>query len=167
MRRNCRSRLTRFSPGACSAAGVQQQSTRLGKNASTATGSFFASLNPIDGLFDPKVIYDQYNSRFVVVALEQESEPTDSRSLVAVSDDSDPNGTWYFTAINSKVKVGNTNYWADYPGLAIDSQAIYITGNLFTFNGNGSNGSRLWIIPKTPFYSGGSASATIYNPGSL
>src|SRR5207248_11144104 len=104
--------------------------------------------------------------RFVVVALEQESSPTDSRILVAVSDDSDPNGTWYFGSINSKIKIGSRNYWTDYPGLGVDGQAIYITGNLFPFSVGGSaQGSRLWMIPKPSFYSGGSFAPALYDPG--
>jgi hypothetical protein len=52
-------------------AGTLQNSQRFGHNGSTATGSFFAAVAPVNATFDPKVIYDQYNSRFVVVALEQ------------------------------------------------------------------------------------------------
>ncbi|NIL95676.1 MAG: hypothetical protein GTO62_00645, partial [Planctomycetales bacterium] len=44
-------------------AGVQQNSQSL--------SSFFSSLSPATDTFDPKVIYDQYNDRFVVVTLEQ------------------------------------------------------------------------------------------------
>ena len=88
-----------------------------------------------------------------------------SRILVAVSDDSDPNGTWYFTAINSKTTIGGSDGWADYPGLAVDEEAIYITANMFRFNGPNTNlGSRLWIINKAPFYTGGVASVAIYDP---
>ena len=143
-----------------SKAGVLQNSQRLG----SGVGGFFAPLSPFNGLFDPKVIYDQYNGRFVVVALEQDTPSTRSRILVAVSDDSNPNGTWYYTAINAVVTISAANYWTDYPGLAIDSQAIYITGNEFSFASNSFGGSRLWIINKTPFYTGGAATANIYDP---
>jgi hypothetical protein len=142
-------------------AGVQQNSQRLGKNVTTAAGSFFASLTPLNGTFDPKVIYDQYNGRFVVVTLEQTTSPSNtSRILVAVSQTSDPNSGWYFTSINSTITIGTLS-WADYPGLAVGNNAIYITANMFSFAGNSYTGGRLWIINKTPFYTGGTPTSIV------
>jgi hypothetical protein len=132
--------------------------------------SFFTSLTPVNATFDPKVIYDQFADRFVVLTLERQDtaagDPVNSsRILVAVSDDSDPNGTWYFHSINSMINIGGTNHWADYPGFAIDEEAAYITNNMFTFGGSPAfGGVRLWIINKAPFYSGGAASFTVHNP---
>jgi hypothetical protein len=144
-------------------AGVQQNSQSL--------QSFFASVSPATLTFDPKVIYDQYAGRFVVATLEQTGRGTGSpaddvsKIFLAVSDDSDPNGTWYRFAIDSKVNIGGVNNWADYPGFAIDEEAIYITNNMFKFEGTGDfSGSRLWIVPKSPFYSGGAATSSIYDP---
>ena len=72
-------------------AGVQQNSQSL--------QSFFSSATLT---FDPKVIYDQYEGRFVVVTLEtlgrgDANTANDvSRIYLAVSDDSNPNGTLVF-----------------------------------------------------------------------
>ena len=110
-------------------AGVQQNSQGLGLDtAANVVGSFFAPLAPVNALFDPKVIYDQHAGRFVVVALERQDitrgDPVDtSRILLAVSDDSDPNGTWFFHAINSKINLGGLDRWADYPGFSVDEEA--------------------------------------------
>lgn len=115
--------------------GVQQHSQGLGLGPfATAVGSFFEPLAPVNALFDPKVIYDQHAGRFVVVALERqdvtEGDPADtSRILLAVSDDSDPNGTWYFHAINSRINLGGLDRWADYPGFSVDEEAVYINGD--------------------------------------
>lgn len=151
--------------------GVMENIQRLGKNDSTEVGSFFESLSPLTSTFDPKVIYDQYDERFVVVALEVTEDvegvsERSSRIFVAVSDDDNPNGTWYFHEINSKINIDTTEYWADYPGLAVDDGAVYITANMFEFGDeeNGYGGVRLWIINKTPFYSGGSSSHVVYDP---
>ncbi len=155
-------------------AGALQNSQRLGKNSTTATGSFFAPLNPTNATFDPKVIYDQHAGRFLVVTLERQdtsngASANSSRILLAVSDDSDPNGTWYFTAFNAKTNIGGASgAWADYPGFAVDEEAIYITLNMFTFGSSPSFLSSLvWIINKTPFYSNGTPSFAVYDPGSL
>lgn len=145
-------------------AGVNEVSKRLGKNSADAIGSFFESLTPLTGTFDPKVIYDQYNGRFVVVALEQTTSPSQtSRILVAVSQTSNPNDGWYFTSINSKISISGNQTYADYPGLAVGTDAIYITANMFRFSTGAYAGGRLWIIGKTSFYSGGVASVNVYD----
>ena len=86
-------------------AGVQQRSTSL--------ASFFAPLSA-QNPFDPKVVYDQHAGRFVamcvdVTFVEDGFSANTSRLLVAVSDDSDPNGTWRMGAVNAKVNVGGTD----------------------------------------------------------
>lgn len=155
--------------------GIRENSQRLGRNASgSISGSFFEPLQPANATFDPKVIYDQYAGRFLVVTLEQLDtflgDPVNrSRILLAVSDDSDPNGTWFFHAINAKTTISGIDHWADYPGFAVGEKAVYITNNLFSFFSNGANfgGVRLWIIDKgekTGFYAGGKASSTIHDP---
>lgn len=154
--------------------GTQQNSQRLGKNGSTAVGSFFASLNPVNSLFDPKVIYDSLSNRFIVVALEKTDDQDGnntgdaddtSRILIAASDDADPNGTWHYLAINGKTTIGATDTWADYPGFAFDEEAIYVTNNQFTFGSpNSFLGTRLWIINKSQLYSGAAATVTIHDP---
>ncbi|MCI0699418.1 T9SS type A sorting domain-containing protein [candidate division KSB1 bacterium] len=143
---------------------------------------FFASLTPGAFPFDPKIVYDQYEDRFVVVALElivgtASVSPTNvSRILLAVSKDGNPeNATaaeWHFHAINSKVVIPRPvtpfDHWADYPGFAVDEEAVYITANMFTFVPFGSfGGVRLWIVDKGlagGFYAGGPASVTVHNP---
>jgi hypothetical protein len=141
-------------------AGAQQNSQRLGHNGTTSAGSFFTILNPLTSTFDPKVIYDQYNGRFVIVTLEQTKGPNTSRILVAVSKTSDPNAGWWFTSINSLINISGSS-WADYPGLAVGTNAIYITANMFGFALGDYKGGRLWIVAKSPFYSGGTATAIV------
>ncbi len=159
-------------------AGVQEASMRLGHNGITAVGSFFEPLMPVNPLFDPKVIFDQFAGRFVVVALERVStglidDPGNvSRILVAVSDDADPNGVWYYFAIGSKLMIGAVDglheAWADYPGLAVDEEAIYITNNMFRFPAGGMFvGSRVWIMDKVPFYAGGPALVMVYDHAAM
>ena len=47
--------------------GTLQRTQRLGANSSNSiSGSFFQPLTPANTLFDPRVIYDQYNGRFAV-----------------------------------------------------------------------------------------------------
>jgi hypothetical protein len=147
--------------------------------------SFFAPLTPANSLFDPKVIYDQYAGRFLVVALEVVDgaipiASTSSRILLAVSQTSDPTAGWWFTAIDAKITLnfgppvnGPLPLWADYPGIGLDDKAVYITTNYFLFAATGysySAGSRLRIVDKGisgGFYSGGAASVNYQNPYAL
>jgi hypothetical protein len=137
---------------------------------------FFEPLAPQDDPFDPKVIYDQYAGRFLVVCLVKvdngSNDPGNvSRVLAAVSDNGDPNGNWYLAAIDSKIAINESEHWADFPGLALDEEAVYITANMFTFGSGAFRASRLWIIRKEigagGFYDGGAPTYGSYDPSTL
>ena len=127
---------------------VQQKSEGL--------NNFFSSTNPSD-LFDPRVVYDSYSHRYIVIADEQSSSPNINYIHLAVSVDDDPNDGWYFQRINTKTMINAKETWLDFPGLSVSKEAIYITGNMFDFN-NTYVASRLWILDKG-LYSGTDTSA--------
>jgi hypothetical protein len=145
--------------------------------------TFFAPLTPLTTTFDPKVVYDHYAGRFLVVALEQvigtaTIDPANiSRILLAVSKDTSPKtltaDDWWFYAIDAKTVIAAPapprDRWADYPGFEVDEEAIYITANMFSFVPFGLfGGVRLWIVDKGVgsggFYDGGAASVTKHDP---
>jgi len=145
--------------------------TKAGLNQnSESLADFFSPLSPQTSTFDPKVIYDQYEDRFLVVTLEvvevtpNHNSGNISSIFLAVSDDSDPNGIWYFTKVDAKQAIGPGDYFADYPGFALDEEAVYVTANLFRHILRSYGGVRLWIIDKSPFYAGGAASVTVHDP---
>ena len=118
-------------------------------------------LTPLAFTFDPKVTYDPYEDRFLVVILGVSDQildgtPTDESSIfIAVSDDGDPNGTWCSTEIETKLEIDNILHWSDYPGLAVDEEAAYVTASMFPFfselpvpAGDEFGGVRLWTIDK-------------------
>jgi len=139
--------------------------------------NFFAGAPspPQTQTFDPKVIYDQYANRFIVLTMERieaaGATPNQSRVYLAVSDDSDPNGTWFFHTLNTEETINGRQTWADFPGLAADSEAVYFTTNQFAHNNQTQagvfQGQRLWIIAKAPWYAGAPAVSTRYNPTGL
>jgi len=117
-------------------------------------------------IFDPKVTYDQYSGRFIVVALQRVTAPAlDSRILVAVSKTSDPNAGWWLNSINSLITILAVPRWADYPGIAADDDAIYITANMFNAAGTSYAGPRLWVLDKAAIYAGpnGSIVTSVYD----
>lgn len=110
---------------------------------------FYASLAPENDSFDPKILWDQYENRFVAITLVKTTSPDTSRILLAVSATADPTGTWYYQAIDAKKTISSNTCWFDYPGFAVDEQAIYVTGNYFRFSNNASCGqSHVLIIDK-------------------
>src|SRR5262245_27688643 len=135
----------------------------------------FFHANAPDGLFDPKVVYDPYASRFVVVALERAgAQDPDSGSTttgphiseihLAVSDTDDPTGTWHVLTINSALNVGGEQGWADYPGLGIGPDAIYVTANMYSFASSAFLDSRLWIVNKADLSAGKAGPFTVQDP---
>lgn len=107
---------------------------------------FFTTLNPENATFDPKILWDQYENRFVAITLVKTA--TISRILLAVSATADPTGTWYFQAIDAALSISSVDCWFDYPGFAVDDKAIYITGNYFQFSGGNFCDNRIIIIDK-------------------
>ena len=121
---------------------------------------------PTTGTFDPKIIYDTFAQRWVLVTLERVNSPQASFIFVAVSATSDPTGTWTRTRITSLETISGTVSWLDYPGLGYDEQAVYITGNMFSFPGV-FQAARVFIMPKGlgtgGFYDGGAAVVNRFN----
>ena len=115
--------------------------------------------NVISGakVFDPKALYDQHAGRWVLLAVALGPGSTDSFFLFSISKTSDPLGGWFNYKMDAK-KDGTTatNNWADYPGLGVDGNALYITANMFSFGGSFQY-SKLRVIPKAGPYAGGAA----------
>ncbi len=127
---------------------------------------------------DPAVVFDHGSRRFFVIM--QEDHNSRLWINVAVSRNSDPrtsgaadwvtyrvDGTQYAPA-NS---AGGINYGGDYPGLAVDAQALYVTYNMYGFipdgtmsgAGKDANGSQLTILNKSQLVSGTSVGSSALN----
>jgi hypothetical protein len=138
---------------------------------------FFAPLSPVGPGFDPKIVWDHFEDRFVVVALDlvrvgfNPSAGNQSRILLAVSKVANPGlsmADWYFHAIDAKTTIGGMEYFADYPGFEVDEEVVYVTANLFCIAPcTGFGGVRLWIVDKGVvggFYDGGYPWVTDHDP---
>jgi hypothetical protein len=108
-------------------------------------------------IFDPKALYDQHAGRWVLVAVAVQNSPKASLHLVSISQTSNPLGQWRNYRFNAMLDGSTaTNNWADYPALGVDNQALYITSNMFAFQGNFQY-AKIRVIPKAGPYSGGAA----------
>jgi len=131
--------------------GTLQFSQRLD---STGNPGFLEDVGAGDFTFDPKCLYDELEGRFLVLALEKYSNS--AYITLAVSDDSDPNGTWHKYRTDAKTNIFGSSFWVDYPGLGYDDQAYYVTGNLFGFSG-GWGGVKYRVFDKVPLLIGAPA----------
>jgi len=121
---------------------------------STGNPGFFEEVGAGDFVVDPRVLYDQYTERFVITAIEVYFHQGEAAIDIAVSDDSDPNGIWYKYRTDAVIRVGNKDYWLDYPAEGYDLEAFYVSGNLFTFSGGGTAGVLFRIFEKAPMLIG-------------
>ena len=96
---------------------------------------FWGSVGASGFVFDPEVLYDETSGRFFAMAAEAYAPPGSTRSyvLVAVSDDSNPNGTWYKYRFDTTALAGNL---FDSPNIGVDQDAVYITGDGFGIGAN-------------------------------
>jgi hypothetical protein len=124
--------------------------------------NWLASSVPNPGVVtDPKVIYDHFNKRFVMVWLTINTATAQTYWTVSVSHDSTPLGTWYTWALPSNLNgTTNANNYGDYEGLGFDKDCIYITGNMFPISGGNFNYSKLRIIPKAQLYANTAGAVT-------
>ena len=109
----------------------------------------WAGSNP--STFDPKVLYDPYNKRWMFTVTADGDEPT-SAVLVAVSQTSDPTGVWN----RYKVDVDSTGAaWADYPSLGFNKNWIVVTVNMFGVTpASGFKRSHIYAFNKAKLYAG-------------
>ena len=101
--------------------------------------------------FDPQIAYDHHANRWVMLYIASDFS-TEAYYLISTSDDSDPTGTWCNFAIPAHLNGATPiESFGDYPKMAIDANAIYVTANRFGFN-SGFAYVKLYIFAKTQFY---------------
>jgi hypothetical protein len=119
------------------------------------TGSF---------VFDPRALFDFYNHRFIVVAVDSDYANANYYDI-AVSAADDPTGAWYTYRIPVQSQTGAV---ADFPRLGQDRAAvypissgtpypgaIYLASNLFSnFGAYPYLGEEWLILPKAAMYNG-------------
>ena len=110
--------------------------------------------------FDPKLVYDQHDDHFVMVVDASRDSDTRSWYLLSVSETSDAQGTWWVWALDMQLNGSTpTDDFADFPGVGLDDQGIYLTSNLFSpFAGGPFAYSKLRILDKREVYAFGNLS---------
>lgn len=138
--------------------GNQSVSKTLG---SFCTPAGLSGLN--NGKFDPKVIYDPLEDRFIAVILNGTSSIY-SKIVVAFSQTNNPAGVWNFYVLPGN--PFNDTTWFDYPALNITENELFITGNQIKENVSWELGFKqtvIWQIRKKEGYQGLSLQTNLWD----
>ncbi len=124
--------------------------TKTGSNLSTVNlSSFFSGLPGASGTFDPRIEYDPFNDRWIVLATSG-SSASNSRLLVAVSQTDDPTGEWNKFAIDTDP---DNSGWMDYPSVGFNKKWVVVSGNMFSSAGSFQK-NVFFAIKKSDLYEG-------------
>ncbi len=109
------------------------------------SGSFWFPMIGSGDTFDPKIKYDPYENRWIIV-MPSSSNINSSQLFVAVSENSDPTGNWFMYSFDADP---DNQYWFDYPNYGFNKNWITISGNMF---GAGFGYSVLFVLNKADLY---------------
>jgi Tfp pilus assembly protein PilE len=103
--------------------------------------------------FDPKILYDPYNNRWIFTAC-LDGDLATSALQIAVSTTNDPTGTW--KRYNFPINTATSTVWFDYPSIGFNKDWIVVSGNIFNLTSatpSGSfQGTRTFVVNKANVY---------------
>jgi hypothetical protein len=94
------------------------------------SGGFWGSVGAGGFVFDPIALYDPHTDRYIVAAAD--GAGSNDAICLAMSDDDDPNGTWY----KYRFVISGTCGFYDFPNLGVSEDAIFLAGDCFAGGGN-------------------------------
>lgn len=115
---------------------------------------FALVLDTLVNVYDPKVVYDPIEDRFIVVFL-NEYDSENSSIIVGFSTTADPLDPWNVYAIPGS--PFGTETWSDYPMLALTEDELFISINLLQDNSSwilGFTQTIIWQLDKNKGYVG-------------
>lgn len=114
--------------------------------------------------YDPKVLYDPINDRFIIVFLNGVTD-TDSRILVAFSQSNDPTDKWNLYSLEGN-PLAQTDIWTDYPIIASTKEDFFVTVNLLEEGKSWQEGfqqSIIWQVSKEDGFNGDTLNSTFWH----
>ena len=116
--------------------------------------AFAESLGSYTQSYDPRIIYDHHQDRFVMIFLNGFSS-ANSDLIVACSQSNDPTDKWNLYKIPGN--PFDNDKWSDYPMMAINQKELFISINLIEDNKGWKTGfdkTIIWQIDKIKAYAG-------------
>ncbi|MBL7692828.1 MAG: hypothetical protein JNM41_14640, partial [Flavipsychrobacter sp.] len=131
--------------------------TRSGTSISQVSlDAFWSPVLPGGGSFDPRIHYDPYSNRWIMVAVSG-ARSASSSVLLAVSKTGNPTGEWWQYKITA---YAAGDYWLDFPNIGFNNKWITVSGVLFQNSGTGYNGCKTFVFNKANVLSGAGAPFT-------
>ena len=110
---------------------------------------------------DPRVLYDAPSGRWFVTGFSFSNSASEIN--FAVSQTSNPTGTWNIYALNTTAASDpSCPCIPDYPIIGMDGFNMYLTANEFPLSG-GFNGADIWAVSKAALLSGGAPNVVEYS----
>jgi hypothetical protein len=127
---------------------------------STVAIATLFSPSGLTGYYDPHIVYDPNNDRFLIAIDAQTGTASTAPSAfaVAVSATGDPTGNWYIYSVVCTPSAPTD--FMDYDQLGFNNNWIVMTGN--DFPSSGSNSTHIYVWPRATLYSGASGTATSF-----
>lgn len=91
-------------------------------------------LNDTNFIFDPKVQYDPWNSRWVMLWHIRNSGTQQSWLALCLSQTSNPLGSWWVYKFPANTGTGGDLAWVDYYDLGYGQTGLYAAGNQFRYS---------------------------------
>lgn len=120
------------------------------------------SLKNLTRTYDPRVLYDPTQDRFILVFL-QGSSSADTRICVGFSKSNDPTKDWTFYQLPGN--IWGDSSWSDYPIISINQNDLFITVNRLKDNTYWKNGfieSVIWQVDKINGFKGDTLNQKAY-----
>lgn len=124
---------------------------------------FCDTLNLPTSKYDPKLLFDPKQEKFILVFLNGFTDST-NYIVVAFSETNDPNGNWNLYALPGN--PFNDTTWSDYPMIAMTDQELFITVNFLCTGCSWQAGfmqSVIWQINKEDGYNGDSLTTELWS----
>ncbi len=106
-------------------------------------------------VYDSQVLYDEWNSRFIIIAVGKNDRTHQSQFLVSTSLTSSVLGGWYQYSFDASANGGiPTINWADRPNVGIDGSNFFITANMYDFPTTTFQTAKIRVYKLSDLYGG-------------
>jgi hypothetical protein len=114
-----------------------------------STDTFWAASGGA-GFFDPRIVFDPINQRWIL-AMDSNPQTANSSIEIAVSQTSDPSGSYFMYRFvvgcaNGTTGCASGGEWADFPMLGFNKNWIAVTMNMFSISTNANNNFRAIVL---------------------
>ena len=115
---------------------------------------------------DPRMLYDALHGRWIASVQSYTDSMSEAYINLAVSDTSDPTGSWSVMAWSTTVWVMSSYHLVlnDFPDIGTSSDKIVLSANLFDIDGvvpsYATRGAAIWVVPWAAVLADGISAAT-------